>query len=329
MVLCNRMHWTNHPKYDPRKQLSNGVNPSVPYPAGGDQLAWDATRHGKSAIADLTIDPLAIRESSDGSFDPVLLCHVIRIEPWMLLDNLGAGAGSIHAHWSPRSPFTIMWGAGKMWVVARTTTTPIVGNAQPPEHVAGTIEIRPEDVGTYWAVIHSVGIDPKHGYLRTWVRRGRNPNWLPAANETGLGYTYAPGDPRSGLFYLRLASMTIWHNDQKRAPNNWAGPDVRDTRYAWSGGIIRPTIGVDAVKAHADAILDGPTSPPPPPPPPPPSDEVANLWAEVAQLTALVNKLANSIGDLADVTAGHGQALDRLERRWEALARIASGADDG
>lgn len=303
MVLVNRMHWTNHPDYDIARQTSIGTNLSVPWPAGGDRLAWDATRHGKSAIADDPADDLAIAESTDGTFDRVLLCHVLRIEPWMLGNNLAAGAGSIHAHWSPRSPFTVMWGRGEMQVVGRTTTEPIAGHQQPPAAPVGSMDITELDVGTYWGVVHDVGIDPFHGHLRTWVRRSDAKGWQQVVSqENGLGYTYQPGDSRAGLFYLRLASMTGWHNDNKFAPQNWDqtyGP-LRETRYAWSGGIINPTVTLADVMGHAEVILLG-TDPTPPPPDPPDPGEVAELRLRVEALEG---------------------AVARQEARWEGLRRL-------
>ena len=260
-----RQVWTNSPLYDIREQNGLGINLSVPFPDGGDRLRWDGTRTDKACVVDSPDDPVAVAASIDGSGDRFYSCHVLSIEEWKMGNHLAAMAGGVHARFSPRSPFTVMFGQGKMRVTTRTTRQ-LISTQQPPEKVSGHIDIRGQDIGTYWVVVHSALVDPYQGYLRTLVYRSASEDWVEVvAMNDGLGYHYASGDPRSKMFYPKLATTYAWHNDGgDRAPQNWDQRygHLRESSYAWSGILVGSQYRLSDVMEHGTSVLAQPTPPP-------------------------------------------------------------------
>lgn len=306
-AFITRQVWTSHPDYRASAQQSNGINLSVPWPEGGDRLRFDGTRTSKDVIPTGPDDPVAIRASRDGTGDRVLLCHAVRVKPWMMGRHLAAMCGAVHAHFSPRSPFTVMIGEGALQIVTRTTTDLIV-DQQPPEKLAGSIKLTPADIGGWMLVCHDVRVDPVSGHLTSMVRTPSGGWIMVVLQGGGLGYTRRAGDPRNDMFFAKLASTYGWHNDNgpNRAPQNW-DPDygtLRESRYGWSGVMVgRPDVALGDVMSHAESIVA--TTPPPPDPDP-----------GLAELVRRVTQLEDRLGQVEDKVEGHGNRLDQVARAW-------------
>ena len=297
-AFLTRQYWTSHPTYQIGGQLANGANFSIPFPGGGDRLRFDGTRTDKAVIPENPDDPVAIRASRDGSGDVFNFCHVVQVQDWMFGNHMTAMAGAVHAHFSPRSPFTVLIGQGKIQVITRTTKTILSTGQQPPGKIAGEMSIPADWVGRYMLIVHDGMVDPNEGHLITQVA-GPDLQWRYVVDQfNGMGYIKSDSIANA-MFFAKLGSTYAWHNESKYAPQNWdlAYGALRPSRYGWSGVMIdQPEYVLVDMQRHAEAIL-APVQPENPNQPDLLTPRVDSLETRMDNLEALIQGIGVEINE--------------------------------